>query len=64
MDPPQQEGNTLKDFIKEQRAKAMQKRAAWVVRQIKKGRTRKDVAEELGMSPARVGQIVKEAGGG
>ncbi len=49
----------MKNYLKEQREKAMRKRNEWVIKQVKKGRTRREVAKELGISEARVGQIIK-----
>lgn len=51
----------MKDY-KQKKAAAQEKRDAWIRKQVlEKKRTRAEVATEIGLTPMRVGQIVKAA---
>ena len=52
----------MKNNIKEAAQKAHAKRAAWIVSQYEKKGLMEPIAEALGISRTRVGQILKEAG--
>lgn len=48
----------MKNAVKEATQKALQKRAAWIVKQHKGGKTQEEIANYLGMTRQRVQQIL------
>jgi DNA-binding transcriptional regulator LsrR (DeoR family) len=52
----------MKDTIKDATQKALEKRVAWIKKQLGKGRSYSELASDLGITRQRVHQICKEAG--